>query len=441
MTAQVTPLRIDLDRQIMDDEPSIMRISRIVVLLLFLVGIIAGAIWWRGRDPGQAVEIGAVQKQALLRSTVTASGEIVATRYADIGTDVMGKVVELPVAEGDRVTRGQVLARIDAVQARADSAAAAALVAALNEDAIAAAGVVTGARHDVDVATARARDADQQLVRKRQLAMQQLLAASDLDAAEATAAAARATLESARVAVERAQASLRAATQRVSQVKAQQARTEDVLRKTAIISPIAGIVSRLRVRQGEMVVMGIQNQPGTTLMTIADLSEVNAEVKVAESEVLRLRIGQAATVVLEALPGRRFSGRVVEIGSSALPLASAAAAAREFRIVVRLTDPDPGLKSGLTCDAEIVTSETPNAFTVPLQSVVLRPGDNGTERTGVFVVKDGRAVFTPVTTGPIGGVDIEVQGLAAGTPLVTGPFQALRTLTDGARIRNTASSR
>ena len=418
-----------------------MRISRIVIGLLLLGGLVAGVIWWRGRDVGISVEVGAVRRQALLRSTVTASGEIVATRYADIGTDVMGKVVELPVAEGDRVKRGQVLARIDAVQARAESAAAAALVAALEEDARAGAELVAAARHDVDAATARARDADQQLARKRQLAAQQLLAAADLEAADAAATAARAALESARAAVERGQASLRSATQRVSQMRAQQARADDVLRKTAIISPIDGIVSRLRVRQGEMVVVGIQNQPGTTLMTISDLSEVNAEVKVAESEVLRLRTGQAATVVLEALPGRRFTGRVVEIGSSALPLAGTTAAAREFRIVVRLTEPDSGLKSGLTCDAEIVTSETPNALTVPLQSVVLRPGPNGSEQTGVFVIRDGRAVFTPVTTGPIGGVDIEAQGLPEGTPLVIGPFQALRTLADGALVRGVASQR
>ncbi len=184
-----------------------------------------------------------------------------------------------------------------------------------------------------------------------------------------------------------------------------------------------------------MVVIGVQNQPGTTLMTISDLGAIDAEVKVAEADVLRLKAGQAADVTLEALPDRTFRGQVVEIGASALPVTGTGAAAREFKVVVRLENPDPGLRPGLTCDAEIVTAERSNVLTVPLQSVVLRTDAQGVERTGVFVLDNGVATFTPVTTGVIGGLDMEIDGVAEDTPVITGPYQVLRDLQDGALVR------
>jgi HlyD family secretion protein len=189
------------------------------------------------------------------------------------------------------------------------------------------------------------------------------------------------------------------------------------------------------VREGEMVVIGLQNQPGTTLMTISDLGQIDAEVKVAEADVLRLALGQPSIVTLEALPGRTFSGKVVEIGASALPVSGAGAAAREFKVVVRLDSPDPGLRPGLTCDAEIIASERTNVLTVPLQSVVLRKSAGGADTSGVFLFKDGKAAFTPVKTGVIGGLDIEISGLASGASVITGPYQVLRTLKDGDLVK------
>jgi HlyD family secretion protein len=236
--------------------------------------------------------------------------------------------------------------------------------------------------------------------------------------------------------VRAAEQSREAASQRVAQARAQLAGAVDTLQKTTIVSPLDGIVSRLRVREGEMVVVGIQNQGGTTLMTVSDLGAVNAEVKVAEADVLQIAVGQPAQVTLEAIAGRSFSGRVIEIGASALPVSGTGAAAREFRVVVRLDRPDPGLRPGLTCDTEIVTSEHANVLTVPLQAVVLRrPGGAADERAGLMVVQNGRSRFTPVTTGIIGGLDIEVTGISEGSPVVMGPFQALRELTDGAPVR------
>jgi HlyD family secretion protein len=191
-----------------------------------------------------------------------------------------------------------------------------------------------------------------------------------------------------------------------------------------------------------MVVVGIQNQPGTTLMTVSDLSVIDAEMKVAEADILRLALGQTSTVTLESIPNRRFAGKVVEIGASALPVTGTAASAREFKVVVRLEQPDPRLRPGLTCDAEIVTAERTDVITVPLQSVVLRQSArDAPQQSGVFVVADGRAKFVPVATGVIGGLDIEVGGVAAGSPVISGPYQALRELEQDVLVETSTASR
>jgi HlyD family secretion protein len=409
--------------------------------VLAIVGVTAVVLSQRG--PARiAVDTVEATRQSRFVSTVTASGEIVATRYADIGSSVMGKIVSLPVAEGERVRAGQVLARIDAVQAESDVSRARALVLALEADQRGAREQVRAAAADVAAAEARAADADQQFVRKKELFDAGLLPAADFDTARTTAENARAQLAAARAAADRVHHEEAAAERRAEQARAEQRGASDILSKTSIVSPIDGVVTRLHVREGEMVVVGIQNQPGTTLMTVSDLGAIDAELKVAEADVLRLAPGQASTVTLEAIPGRSFAGKVVEIGASALPVTGTGAAAREFKVVIRLEQPDPRLRPGLTCDAEIVTAERADVITVPLQSVVLRqPAAGGPGQSGVFVVADGRAKFVPVTAGVIGGLDIEVRGVADGTPVISGPYQALRELQDGVAVETSTASR
>lgn len=367
----------------------------------------------RGEKPLE-VDLGQVVRRPEFQSFVTASGEIVADRYADIGANVMGRLVSLAVAEGQQVRRGEVLARIDPVQAASQAAALSAQLDALEAE--------------VGAAAAGEAETRQALERTRKLHADGVIAQADLDTAEAAAGTARAQLEAAR--------------RRVAQGRAQLQQARDSLSKTEITAPIDGVVTRLDVREGEMVVIGVQNQPGTILMTLSDLSSINAEVKVAEAEVLRLRPGQKAFVTLEAVTGREFAGQVTEIGASALPVTGTGAAAREFRVVVRLDQPDASLRPGLTCDVRILADEVQNALTLPLQAVVLRPDPQGTdpqgaERQGVFVVDaaTGRARFTPVETGIIGGLDIEVKGLNEGTSVVLGPFQVLRDLKDGTLVK------
>ena len=384
------------------------RTTRNLPLLLAVTSVgLAGLASGCGRGGAVEVEMGRVEKRAVFRSTVTASGEIVAERYADVGSSVMGKLVSLPVKEGDRVRKGQVVARIDSVPASSDRDAATALVRAVEADQVAA--------------RARAEEAARALARGRELRGQGLLPQADFDGLQAAADAATAQAD--------------AAARRAAQARAQLARAADLLGKTEIASPLDGTVTRLPVREGEMVVIGIQNMPGTTIMTISDLAVINAEVKVAEAEILNVRVGQPATVTLEALPGRTFAGEVVEVGASALPLVGAGAAAREFKVKVRVKDPQEGLRPGLTGDAEILVGEAKDALAVPLQAVVLR-GEAGRERPGVFVGEGKTARFVPVETGMIGGLEIEVKkGLEEGREIVAGPWQSLKDLQDGAAIR------
>ena len=365
-----------------------------------------------------------------LQSFVTASGEIVATRYADIGSAVMGRLVELVVKEGDAVKAGQVLARIDPVQASSSADAAAASVGALEADARAAATQVRAAQAALEEARSREKEAAASWTRAQELQRAGLLPQSEFDKASMAGTSAAAQVAAATASFERAQQALASADRRIAQGRAENTRARDMLSKTEITAPIDGVITRLDAEQGEMVVMGVQNQPGTILMTISDLSAVNAEVKVAEADVMRLSKGFASTVTLEALPLQKFTGRVVEIGASALPQVGTQAAAREFRVKVRLDGPASSLRPGLTCDTEILVAERKNALTVPLQSVVEKDG-----KTGVFVVRDGSVMFTPVTTGIIGGLSIEVDGVAVGTEIASGPFQTLRQLRDGDRVR------
>lgn len=403
-------------------------ISAVVVL----VALVAAFVWMRsGSSGGVSVETGAIETRGRFLSYVTASGEIIAERYADIGSSAMGRVVELPVAEGQSVAQGELLARIDPVQARSELEAAEAAISALVAEAAAADEQVGAARADLDLARARAREAAQNFQRVSTLADRNLVSQSELDTARAAAETATAQVAAAEAGLARATGSRDAAQGRIAQSRAQAGRARDILDKTSIVAPMSGTVTRLQVREGEMVVIGIQNQPGTVLMTISDLSEINAEVKVAEADVLRVQVGQPAEVTLEALPGQTFTGTVTEVGASALPQLGAGAAAREFRVVIRLADPVPGLRPGLTCDAEILVGERSEVTVAPLQAVVLRFDDSGQQQRGVFVVDGGVARFTPVQTGIIGGLDIEVDGIAAGTEIVVGPYQILRDLSDG----------
>jgi HlyD family secretion protein len=412
-----------------------MRKRTVLVAILLAAAVVTGAVFTRRGPAPVEVEITPASRVATLQSFVTASGEITAIRSADIGSSIMGRLVSLRVREGDRVRAGQTLAIIDPEQAASAVAGSAAAVQAVEADARGAVSAVRAAQADVSVAQARLDDARRTLRRTRELHTQGLVAQQSLDAAAAADDTAQAQLASATAALQRVEQAAEGAGRRVAQARTEERRARDSLAKTRIEAPIDGVVTRLDVEEGEMVVMGVQNQPGTILMTVSDLSGVEAEVKVAEADVLRLELNDPSTVTLEALPGQTFRGRVVEVGASALPQVGAQAAAREFKVLVRLDDAGSRLRPGLTCDVEILVDERRNALVVPLQSVVERTVAGGTRRAGVFVERDGTVTFSLVArTGIIGGLSIEVEGIADGARVVSGPIQALRELADGARV-------
>jgi HlyD family secretion protein len=376
-------------------------------ILVFVVLGVAGFIFMSRRPRGLEVETATVTKRESFRSYVTASGEIVAKRYADIGASVMGRVVSLNVKEGDRVRTGQVLARLDPVRASSEVEAAQSGARALGDD--------------LKAAEARLVEAKLTADRNLSLVEQGLLPRAQGDSSQAALDAAKAQLAAIRSRIDQANAQLRGA--------------RDTLSKTSVVAPMDGIVTRLQVREGEMVVIGIQNQPGTTLMRLVGDTGLNAELKVAEADALRLKVGQKARVTLDALQGREFAGVVSEIGASSLPPVSLqAASAREFRVVISLEDTGGALRPGISCDAEILADEKTGVLALPLQAVVTRDvGER--EETGVYLVREGKAAFNKVTLGLISGLDVEVTGVVEGAEVVLGPLATLRTLKDGDELR------
>ena len=380
-------------------------LRKVVAALIVVSGIVIALK--AGRPSGVAVDITPVTTRERFRAYVTASGEIVAKRYTDIGASVMGRVMSLKVKEGDRVRTGQALAQLDPVRASADVDATESSVRALGED--------------LKAAEARLADARLSAERNATLAREGLLPKSQDD--------------SSALALEAAKAQHDGIKRRIDQAKAQLRGARDGLSKTSVLAPIDGIVTRLQVREGEMVVIGLQNQPGTTLMRLVSVSGRNAELKVAEADALRLKEGQTARITLDALQGREFTGVVTEIGASSLPpLSAQAASAREFRVVISLNVDDDALRPGISCDAEILVAEKTGVLAIPLQAVVSRDvGERGA--SGVFVVRDGRASFREVALGLISGLDVEVTGVSAGEEIVLGPLATLRTLKDGETVR------
>ena len=229
---------------------------RIIIICLVVLALIVLVVLARGGDRGPAVELGSAENREVFRSYVSASGEILAERYAEIGSSVMGRVVELPVTEGQTVEAGDLLARIDPVQARSELEAAEAAIRALEAEALSAQEQVLSSRAEFELAEAQARESTANLERLETLFERELISTSELDTARAVAESRDAQVRAARAAIARVERSQEAAERRISQARAQADRARDLLQKTAIESPITGVVSSLQVRQGEMVVIG-----------------------------------------------------------------------------------------------------------------------------------------------------------------------------------------
>jgi HlyD family secretion protein len=451
----------------------------IALLVLVSTGVLASI---RMSQRGiVTVQTGKAVRQDLT-SIVTASGEVKPKNYINIGANQMGPLTAIYVKEGDRVKKGQLLAHIDAIDAHADvNAQQAALNSSLADSAATEASVK--AQDDniealsADLERSKA-DTAQKLAdykRAQDLFKEQLLSRQDFDAKKAAydgAIAADKGAESrlAQAKSQRAQlaAQLTSAQKHIVQQQAMLSKYNVVYDKYNAYAPLDGIVTNLPVRVGETVVPGIQSSTASTIMTIADMSQITAEVRVDETDIVSVALGQVAEVTIDAIPNRTFKGRVTEIGDTALVRSTGVAAsqsqtstqeAKDFKVVVVLDVPEDRVRPGLSCTAKITTANRHNVLTIPIQALTIRQkgdlrpaGKSGQsapapanpaeakamkeEVQGVFVVNGEKAEFKPVTTGITGATDIEVlSGLNPGDQIVTGSYQVIRTLRNDAKIK------
>ena len=429
------------------------------------------------------VQTSRVARQDLV-ATVTASGEIKPKNYINLGANTIGPapITEILVKEGDHVHKGQVVAKMESVQANADVVAQRASIAtSLADSAAAEAGMrsqadgITTAQATLEKNKAELARTKSNLDRATELFDAKLLAKQDYeqkkaeyDTAVAAIGEAEARLSQARAQEAQARQQLTSAQKHTAQQEANLNRFADILEKYDVTAPINGIVTNLPVRAGETVVPGVQNSAASTIMTIADMSVITAEVKVDETDIVNVSVGQRAEVTIDAMPNRTFHGHVTEIGDTAILRSSGVAAsqsntsdqeAKDFKVVVALDDPPEDIRPGLSCTGKIVTATKARVLTIPIQALTVRQrGDldpkkpdgvqaasnidpaaekaKKEELQGVFIIRNGKAEFVPVKTGITGATDIEVlSGLKDGDQIITGTYKVIRTLRNFAKVK------
>jgi HlyD family secretion protein len=453
----------------------------LVALLVTSIAVFAG-IKYNQRGI-VTVQTGKVVRQDLA-AVVTASGEIKPRNYINLGANTTGpaRITQILVVEGDRVRKGQVVAKFESIQAEAEVSAQRAAVgsgeaeSSASEAAVTAAdGAITTAQASLARAKADLDRAQIEFQRTEKLWNEKLVARQDYDSRLSSVSLAEASVKEAEARIEqekarRAQisAQLNAQQRRVNQVQANLRRASDVLDKYNVYSPIDGVVTNLPMRVGETVVPGIMNSPASTVMTVADMSLITAEVKVDETDIVNVKLGQAADVNVDAIPNKTFKGRVIEIGNTAILRSTGLAAsqsavssqeAKDFKVVVALNDPTEEIRPGLSCTAKVTTATRDRVLSIPMAALTVRQkGDlepkkegkdanNGPvdpiaekarkeEVQGVFVVRGERAEFLKVDTGITGTSDIEVtSGLKEGDEIITGSYKVIRTLRNEAKIK------
>jgi HlyD family secretion protein len=397
-----------------------LKITLVVVGAVVVLG--GGAAAYSSRNRGVVPVIAAKVETQDIVSKVTANGKIQAENRVELSALVMGQIVNLRVKEGDRVKKGDFLLQIDRNRAAADEAgSAAALLASGN---------------DRDSAKTAMEQAERDFQRTRINFEGKIASESDFEKA-------RSTLEGAR-------AAYAAARNRVEQNRAGLTANRDTLSKTTVLSPIDGIVTTLRVKAGEVTVIGTMNNAGTQLMTISDMSIVQAVLMVDETDTPAVQLGQKTLLTIDAYPDKTFEGIVTEVGHSPILRDDAdlqglttTSDAINFKVKVNLVQPPPGIRPGFSVTADIVTGNKAKVAAVPLAAVVVRDSPKG-EKTGsgklkteqgVYAIKDGKVSFVPIRTGLTGELMVEVDGVKPGDQIVTGPFKALRQVKDGDRVK------
>lgn len=393
------------------------RKNRKMMVLLLAITIVITAIVIIGlqsrREKPLKVNITQVNKQDL-KSIVSASGEVKPKRQVDISAQISGRIVKIGVEEGQSVREGDFLLKLDATQFEANADRDRAIIRTF--------------RAELIKAEAQLKKDESYYKRQKQLFDSKLISRDQLEAAEASHNISKAQYNAILYQIKQAEASLQSAL--------------DTLSKTVYNSPITGIITSLSVEEGEIAMIGTMNNPGTVLMTIADLSVMEVEVEVDETDVINLQIGQVSDVQIDALPGQNIKGEITEIGSSALRKNTSAEESKDFKIVITLEEPPGVLKPGLSASADIITAQRKSVLSIPISSLVLRDvaSDDGSlseeQEEGVFVVTGNQVKFQAVQKGILGEMMVEItSGLKEGQRIVSGPYTALRQLKDNMLVK------
>ena len=429
--------------------------------IVVLLGAIAFVNIKFKKTEGLVVNVEKVQKRSL-EALVSASGKIQPKKSVNISADTMGKVTSLSVNEGDRVTKGQFLLEIDPrnLRNRVESGEASLQAQRSQQEQLKLS--LESAR--VNLKAAQDAFRRQQELMKGGLTTREAYerAENDLKVRESELRAQEQNVKTQALRYEQERASLESARYDLSRVRLE--------------SPINGIVTRRNIEEGETAVTGTMNNPGTVLLTIADMSVVEAEVEVDETEIPNVQLGQKAKVTIDAMPGKSFTAKVTEIGNSPIQVAGqqAAGQATNFKVVLTLDGEVPDVRPGFTCTAEITTATRENALAVPIQAMTVREvvvdskgeivrnpvtpgkpvprrgatpstelkdGQSRKELEGVFLVRDGKAQFEQVKTGIAGDKYFEVlSGLKDADEVIVGPFSSVRELRDGAAVKVEAAA-
>jgi HlyD family secretion protein len=441
------------------------KIILIVVAVLVTAGLV-GFFIYRQQSGYTKVLTAKLAKQDLA-TVVSGTGQIKPATYVTVGANVMGRVTHFYVKEGDTVKKGQTLAQIENVQQAANVAGQEAAISAAKTDISSYIAAEKTAEANVEHAKADLEQKKLDWDRAQSLFKDGIMAKQDYDAKKAAYDLDVASVAQAVAGVNQAKAQTDSARGHLGTQVATLRANQDMLNKTVATAPFDGIVTNMPVKEGETVVTGIQNTSGSVLMTLADMSVVTAEVKVDETDIVNIQMGQAAEVTVDALPGKTFKGHVTLVGDQALLRSTGIATsqsttgteeAKDFKVVVTLDNPDSSLRPGLSTTAKITTAHKPSVLSLPIQALTMHNPDDdkpvgsavqaassAPSKTqsiqGVFVIdkdKNGklRAKFVPVTTGITGATDIEVtSGLNEGQEIIIGPFKTLRALKNNALVK------
>jgi HlyD family secretion protein len=440
-----------------------------VVVIVIAAAAVAANVYYR-RDTGITVTAEALRTRNL-EALVSASGKIQPKKQVNISANRMGRVTRLAVEEGQRVKEGQFLLEIDPRQLEGQLQRSVAGVAAAESGLQGARLSVQQAEINLEQAQASLDLARQNLKRQQDLWKGDLTTREALERAQNEVTLRETDVKGRQQDIKSRQQEIQTREQQIKQEQAGLSTTRYDLTQITITSPIDGIIVRRNIEEGETAVVGTMNNAGSNLLTVADMSVLEAEVEVDETDIPTVALGQAAKVTIDAVPDRTFRGRVTEIGNSPIQTAQTGGQrqATTFKVVITIEEEVPDVRPGFTCTAEITTASRTNALSVPIQALTVRellfdakgnfvreeqsgrrnagattastpaeppPGHTRKETEGVFVFRDGRAVFTPVKTGVAGEQYFEVlEGLKAGDQVITGPFASVRALPDGEKVK------